>query len=1047
MKLRNARQTGLLALGCVLACAGICQAEAPLPSARFHPPEVVVGPEFSVELVASAPLVRHPMMAGFDDRGRLYVAESLGENLRAPALLENPPNMIVRLEDIDGDGVFDKRTMFADKMTFPMGALWHDGWLYVASPPSIWRLKDTDDDGVADIREEIVNKFNFTGNAASIHGCFLGPNGRIYWCDGRHGHDVSLSEQTAGTAGHAARVFSCEPDGSNVEVVCGGGMDNPVEVAFLPTGEMLGTMTFYNPDKDRHDAMVHFVHGGVYPKHHPCLEEFARTGELLPALSLFGVVAPAGMTVYRGNHLGADFRGDAFSVHFNTHQVVRHHLTRSGGTFAARDEVFLSSMSPDFHPTDVLEDADGSLLVIDTGGWFRIGCPTSQVAKPEVLGAIYRVRRRDGRPMPDPRGRRIARETSTVPELANLLNDARPAVRDQAQRRLIAADAEAVPALSQLLNTTEIDLRRRAVWALSQINQPAARVALVHALAADAADVRIAAARSLGTVRADAATAALVTTLQDAEPAVRREAATALGRIGNPAVARRAKRPPVHESVVPALLAALALRNDRFVEHAILYALIEINAAKSTAAGLAASAPQVRRGALIALDQMRDNPLTREMVAPQLDTDDTALQSVALEIISRHPGWSEEILGLLTNWLQADEPLEGRGALLRGAVLAYRHEAAIQQVVADALARQSLPDGTRLLLLETIARSELEQLPTPWKAAVTTGLNDRREPVLRQTLLVVRGLTTGEFDQKLQQLSSDDELTADVRTAALAALGSRLGPLNAAQFDLLFGQLAEETAPLARLAAAETLSQAELSLSQQLALVTAIGRAGPLECGALLGCFEAAHESTVGQALVAALLKSPGALSLSESHLRRALQKFPEEITTQAQPLFAKLNRGLEEQKALLAKLAPALAGGDVQQGRQVFEHRKAACMACHRVRGTGGVIGPDLSTIGKIRTERDLLEAIVLPSASLARGYETFTVSTTTGRQFSGVVQRETAAAIYLRTADRSEIRIARDQIDELLPTPVSIMPQGFERVLSQDELRDLIAYLRSVQ
>ena len=86
--------------------------------------------------------------------------------------------------------------------------------------------------------------------------------------------------------------------------------------------------------------------------------------------------------------------------------MLRHRIDRSGATFTCRNEDFLVSSDPDFHPTDVLEDADGSLLVVDTGGWFRIGCPTSQVGKPEVLGAIYRVKRADAKPVNDPADRR-----------------------------------------------------------------------------------------------------------------------------------------------------------------------------------------------------------------------------------------------------------------------------------------------------------------------------------------------------------------------------------------------------------------------------------------------------------------------------------------------------------------------------------------------------------------------------------------------------------------------------------------------------------------
>src|SRR4051812_24827093 len=133
------------------------------PAARLRVPE-----GYSVELVAAPPLVEHPMMACFDERGRLYVAESAGLNLRADALLKDPPNRIVRLEDTDGDGRFDRSTVFAARMPLPRGVLWSRGAVSTASPPSLWRLEDTDGDGRADRRDELVTRFGFTGNAADI---------------------------------------------------------------------------------------------------------------------------------------------------------------------------------------------------------------------------------------------------------------------------------------------------------------------------------------------------------------------------------------------------------------------------------------------------------------------------------------------------------------------------------------------------------------------------------------------------------------------------------------------------------------------------------------------------------------------------------------------------------------------------------------------------------------------------------------------------------------------------------------------------------------
>ena len=289
----------------------------------------------------------------------------------------------------------------------PQGALWHDGALYVAAPPYIWRFEDTDDDGVADRRDVLVSAFGYTGNAASIHGCFLGPTGRLFWCDGRHGHEHESEDGETRSAGKAARIFSCRPDGSDFRVHCGGGMDNPVEIDFTPEGEMLGTVNLFY--RQRGDCLVHWMHGGVYPRHDQpaVVAEFPRTGELLTEVLDLGHVAVSGTTRYRGNHLGKQYRGNFFITEFNTHKVVRAALHRSGSTFHSEKQEFLSSASDDFHPTDVLEDADGSLLVIDTGGWFRIGCPTSQIAKPNILGAIYRIRRDGAAPVADARGRKL----------------------------------------------------------------------------------------------------------------------------------------------------------------------------------------------------------------------------------------------------------------------------------------------------------------------------------------------------------------------------------------------------------------------------------------------------------------------------------------------------------------------------------------------------------------------------------------------------------------------------------------------------------------
>jgi len=112
-----------------------------------------------------------------------------------------------------------------------------------------------------------------------------------------------------------------------------------------------------------------------------------------------------------------------------------------------------------------------------------------------------------------------------------------------------------------------------------------------------------------------------------------------------------------------------------------------------------------------------------------------------------------------------------------------------------------------------------------------------------------------------------------------------------------------------------------------------------------------------------------------------------------------------------------------------------------------GGTVGPDLSQIGAVRTGRDLLEAIVFPSASFARGFEPYVVATHDGRVFNGLIARETADAIYLVIPSRAEIPLPRSSIEAIEQSRSSIMPQGLEANLTQQDLADLVAFLASLK
>ena len=195
----------LLFLVCSLGAC--CDGKRNLTDAADRPLKVLVG--FVVEhRVAGPPLIEHPMNGCFDEQGRLLLTEAAGLNLKADELLRRLPNSIKRLEDVNGDGRFDKAEVFADKMTFPAA-----GFAPGTTVPFSLRLIPACGESTATAgRTAIVGEFGSSGNAADLHGPNLGPDGSLYWCDGRNGHE--FRSPTARCQGLAAAIFRCRPDGS-----------------------------------------------------------------------------------------------------------------------------------------------------------------------------------------------------------------------------------------------------------------------------------------------------------------------------------------------------------------------------------------------------------------------------------------------------------------------------------------------------------------------------------------------------------------------------------------------------------------------------------------------------------------------------------------------------------------------------------------------------------------------------------------------------------------------------------------------------------------
>jgi len=1026
---------------------------------------------FVIELAAGPPLVDRPIEADFDEEGRLYVSDSSGSSENVDIQLQKKPHRIVRLEDTKGNGCFDRRTVFADRMMFPEGVLWYAGALYVAAPPSIWKLTDTRGDGVADQRSEWFQGKTLTRCANDLHGPYLGPDGWIYWCKGAFARQTYERPGKPPFVTRAAHIFRCRPDGTGIEPVMTGGMDNPVGLAFTAGGERIFTTTFLQfPGGGKRDGLIHAVYGGIYGKDWDPIYEHKWTGpQVMPVLTHMGAAAPCGLIRYESRVFGAEYQDNLFACQFNMHKISRHILEPDGATFKSHDEDFLVSDNIDFHPTDVLEDADGSLLVIDTGGWYKLCCPTSALHKPDVLGAIYRISRKGAPKIEDPRGLKIAWSKIAPHELAGLLDDHRPAVCRRAIEELAKRGDGANAARNVLFGNDwgrpgffvrpdrppeaskgdiSVVARRNALWSLTRVDSADARAAVRRRLGdvaragrkmttADADDsVRQVAIHSISLWRDHEAVPQLLTCLSGDSLHNRRAATEALGRIGD-------------KKAVPSLLLAAAGHNDRALEHSITYALIEIADRDGTAAGLKSSNLATRRAALIALDQMDHGKLDVQTVSAELTSPDARMKEAAWWIAGRHPEWGGALAGFLRERLRAQSMTEAERSELTQQLARFARAEPVQELLAERLQDRTSPAYVCRIVLQAMARAGLKETPDSWIAAVLQTLGRDEEPLIAEAVVTAKVLPVPKQHRKamsaaLQKTAHDPRFADAVRLNALAALSAGL-EVEPALFVFLRSHFGSEQPVATRGLAVDVLARAKLSADQLVALSGSLKTVGPMEMDRLLEAFVQSSDDKVGLALVAALKAAPARSSLRVDALKPRLARYGPAVHKQAEELYAALNADASKQRARLEQLLTVMHGGDIHRGHAVFHSTKAACSACHAIGYLGGTIGPDLTHIGKIRSERDLLESIVFPSASFVRSYEPMLVTTKSGKIINGLIRKDTPDEIVLATGANEEARIARKDIDDMQPSRVSIMPAGLDQQLTVQQLADLVAFLRA--
>ena len=457
-------------------------------------------PGYAVELVAAEPLVQDPILMEFDGDGRLWVMELPGwaHNLSMENSLE-PVNRLVVLDDTDNDGVFDKRTVFADKLVLPRAfKILAGGCALIGEPPTLWKACDTDGDLKADTKEKVADGFARLGVLEhGANGLFWGMDNLLVVSEHewnvafKAGQFVTVPGLRRGqwgvTQDDAGRIYrNVNTDPLFVDYV------SPDYFARNP--DLVRTRGLYENLVDQEKTNIWPAHPTFGLNRGYRREVFRTDGT---ASYYGGVSSPL---IYRGTRLPADMQGMGFVADGATNIVHLLRLKDDGqGRMAAEDYYakgeFLASTDVRFRPTALAGGPDGSFYIADMyrgvsqdgplqTDYLRDYITKRGLARGIGHGRIYRVVHvgANGAAAPMPRDARPQMSRDTTAALVAHLSHPNGWWRDTAQQHLVQrADPKSEPLLVKLAKDLKADWRSRlhALWTLDGIGAMRADLALL----------------------------------------------------------------------------------------------------------------------------------------------------------------------------------------------------------------------------------------------------------------------------------------------------------------------------------------------------------------------------------------------------------------------------------------------------------------------------------------------------------------------------------------------------------------------------------------
>ena len=936
---------------------------------------------FEVNLFAADPMFAKPIQMNWDPAGRLWVASSAIYPQIKPGQKAN--DTIVVLEDTTGDGKADKHTVFAEGLLIPTAVMPYKTGAFVANSTELLFLDDTDGDGKADTRQVVLSGFGSEDTHHILHTFRWGPDGNLYMHQSIYIHShVETPYGPRRLPAGGTWVFN--PETLRLEVMMQG-LVNHWGHHYDEWGQSFAT------DGASGTGINYIFPGSVY---------VAAKEVLMNPLKGLNPGQPklAGLEFLTGRHIPDAWKGHLIAHDFRGHRTAHYVLSEDGSGYASRrGKDLMSSSHRAFRPVDVKMGPDGAIYIAD---WYNPIIQHGEVdfrdkRRDHTHGRVWRV---------TAKGRDLVEKPKLVSasnkNLLEFLKVPEQWTREQAKRVLAERDGKDVIAVAtawaKALDESDAAYPQRlleASWVLqSHGHVDSELIDLIWATGegrAHAASIRI-----LMTWRRDNLSADSESWFQDLlqkavtheHPRVRLEAIHLLREQATP------------DSIALGLQ-VLDKPTDRYLDFAVTLMLRETEG--------------------VWLKPLREGK--------------QPFSKPAHVIRALEAGRVKDAAGIRAKLLKSPE-LEGeaRAALL--ALIAEVGTANELNVVFEELPKLADP----LPVLASAARASqrpqrgmdkilplIKHESSEVRAAAMRLAGAWRVPGAGEALTAVLSGAGGDVDKRaaIESLGRlGDEAAKSALTAVLTEASNPVSLRMAALEQQVLMKGADVTGLLkAHLSGLEGADPGELTrrLLEQ-----------PQGAQKMLAAVQGAE---LPSAIAAGIVRSAGSMGRDYSALIQAVTK-----AGGLEPLPSRLSP--EETSALIVEVARK---GNAARGEAVYRKPALACMTCHAIGGAGGVVGPDLVSIGASAPVDYLIDSIFEPNKKIKEGYHLTTIQTKDGRVITGRVLRKSAAAVDVLDPIGQVIAIPRKDVKSETIVPTSVMPPGLTASLRRDEVVDLIRFL----